>query len=139
MKRKMMDIHIIQKDNNKLKSLYQELAELEAFNPYRKNTISDMPKGSGGKNFSEWYTEEKMRIENDIKYYQEKIQRDRAEMESIIESLNFPDCDIVRFRVINGMNWENIGNLMGMDRRTASRKFFSAISKLAHNARDNVI
>ena len=80
-----------------------------------------------------------MRIENDIKYYQEKIQRDRAEMESIIESLNFPDCDIVRFRVINGMNWENIGNLMGMDRRTASRKFFSAISKLAHNARDNVI
>ena len=64
----------VQRDNNKLKSLYIELADHENFNPYKNNIITDMPKGGKGKNFEEWYTEEKERILNEIEFYKKKIQ-----------------------------------------------------------------
>ena len=43
----------VQTDNNKLRSLQLELARHEDFNPYKSQVISDMPKGSGYKNFIE--------------------------------------------------------------------------------------
>lgn len=118
----------VRKDINKLKSLYQELADIENFNPYKRNTISDMPKGSGKKDFNEWYTEEKERIERAIEYYKRKLQEDRRELEEYIKAAPFPECDIIRYRAINGMGWGEIGDLVGMDRRTASRIFYKYIN-----------
>ena len=63
------ELFSVQEDNHRLRSLYIELANHENFNPYKANEISDMPKGGGGKNFLEWYAEEKERIENDIEFY----------------------------------------------------------------------
>ena len=69
----------VQKDMNKLKSLYQEMAAHESFNPYKKNIASDMPKGAGRKSFGEWYIEEKERIDREVEYYKEKLQVDRRD------------------------------------------------------------
>ncbi len=61
------ELFSVQMDNNKLKSLYIELSNHENFNPYKRNIISDMPKGSReGKDFSEWFVAEKERIEKEI-------------------------------------------------------------------------
>ena len=122
------ELFSVQTDSNKLKSLYIELANHENFNPYRSNIISDMPKGNGGgKDFGEWYVEEKERIEQEIEYYKKKVQYDRKRVNAYIESAPYPECDIIRYRVINGLGWYEIGDLLAMDRRTASRKFYSYV------------
>lgn len=118
------ELFAVRKDENKLKSLHCELAELEDFNPYKKNIITDMPIGGGsGKVFQEWYAERKDSLEKEIVYYQEKLLKDRAVLEEYISSAPYPECDIIRYRVINGMGWADIGDLLSMDRRTAARKF----------------
>ena len=62
------ELYSLQEDDNKLKSLYMELARHEDFNPYKNNIISDMPKGGGKKDFMEWYVEEGERIRREIQY-----------------------------------------------------------------------
>ena len=120
----------VQTDSNKLRSLYIELANHENFNPYKNNVISDMPKGNGGgKDFCEWYVAEKERIEREIEYYQKKIQHDRKMVNDYIESAPYPECDIIRYRVINELSWYEIGDLLSVDRRTVSRKFYDFVKK----------
>lgn len=121
----------VQADNNKLKSLYMELSDLENSNPYKKNTISDMPKGSGertGFGFSEWYVTKKEKIEKEIGRYEKKMQEDRETVNAYIASAPYPECDIIRYRAINGLGWYEIGDLLSMDRRTASRKFYNYVN-----------
>ncbi len=118
----------LQTDSNKLKSLYIELANHENFNPYKNNVISDMPKGSGGgRDFCEWYAAEKERIEGEIEYYKAKIQHDRKMVNDYIESAPYPECDIIRYRVINGLGWYDIGELVGYSRTQVMRKFYKYI------------
>jgi hypothetical protein len=115
----------VQKNLNKLRSLYIELDRHEQFNPYKTNTITDMPKGSGGAmNFCEWYVEEKERIEIDIELYKNKIQEDRKAADSIIKQAPPLVSEIIQYRVINGLGWQEIGALMNMDRTTVSKKFY---------------
>lgn len=124
------DLFSVQRDTNKLKSLYLELESLENFNPYKKNIISDMPrgsKGSKGKDFSEWYVEEKERIEQEIEFYKQKIEQDREMIDEFIGEAPYPECDIIQFRVINDLGWYEIGEALHMDRRTASRRFYDYV------------
>lgn len=123
------DLFAVQRDSNKLKSLYMELADLENFNPYKGNVISDMPKGNKGKNFSEWYTEEKDRIENDIEFYKKKLKDDRESVNAFIKAAPYPECEIIQYRVLNNLGWEQIGELLYINRRTASRKFYDYMKK----------
>ena len=62
----LYELFAVQRDKNKLKSLYLELAAHEDFNPYKGNVITDMPKGTNGKNFSEWYAEKHEELLKDI-------------------------------------------------------------------------
>lgn len=123
------DLFAVQKGVNKLKSLYRELEELEQINPYKSNIASDMPKSRGnGKNFTEWYAEEHERIENEIEFCKQSIQKDRKIMNAYLDDTPFPESEIIRYRAVNGLSWEEIGNLLNMDRRTVSRKFFRYIN-----------
>lgn len=123
----LYELFAVQRDMNKLKSLYFELAAHESFNPYKSNIITDMPKGNRGKNFAEWYTEERDRLLRDIDLYKRKIQEDRKTVDGFIENAPYPECDIIRFRVINDLSWFEIGAALSMDRRTAARKFYDYI------------
>lgn len=123
------DLFAVQRDMNKLKSLYMELADHEKFNPYKNNAVTGMPHGGKGVNFTEWYAEKKEKIEKEIEYYKLKIQKDREEVDQYIQNAPYPECDIIQYRVVNNLGWEEIGNLLAMDRRTASRKFYFYIEK----------
>ena len=120
------ELLVVQRDNNKLKSLYLELANHENFNPYKRSITSDIQKG---KLFEEWYVEEKKRIEREIEFYQKKIQVDRKIVEEFISSAPYPESEIIRYRIINNISWYEIGAATHMDRRTASRKFYSYIAR----------
>ena len=129
------ELFSVQKDNNKLRSLYIELARHEDFNPYKGNVITDMPKGNGGKNFIDWYVEEGERIRGKIDFYKKKLQEDRDKVDAYIAQAPYPECDIIRYRVINDLSWDEIGDLVGYDRRQAARKFWAYI-KDARNAQN---
>mgnify|MGYP001004180933 FL=1 len=121
------ELFSVQEDLNKLKSLTLELARINDFNPYKGNVITDMPRGGESKDFNLWYVTEKKRIEEDITFYREKLQRDRERVDEYIESLPHPENDIVRFRAINDLSWEQIGSLVGYSGRNASRMFYKIV------------
>lgn len=121
------ELFSVQEDLNKLKSLTLELARINDFNPYKGNVITDMPRGGESKDFNLWYVTEKKRIEGDITFYREKLQRDRERVDEYIESLPHPENDIVRFRAINDLSWEQIGSLVGYSGRNASRMFYKIV------------
>lgn len=121
------ELFAIQRDKNILKSLYLELEEHENFNPFKGNIISDMPKGGEGKRLEEWYAEEKERIQKRIDFYEKKIQEDRLLLDKYIANAPFPESDIIRYRVINNMSWEEIGAEMGYTGRHTSRRFYEYI------------
>lgn len=123
----LKELFSVQADLNKLKSLSIELVNLEDFNPYRSNTISDMPKGGTGKDMMEWYVEEKERIENEIEFYNQKLQKDREKVEKFIESAPYPEKDIIRYRAMNNLSWEKTGGLVGYSRRNVSKRFYKYI------------
>ncbi len=121
------ELLIVQREQNKLKSLYMELANHETFNPYKGTAMpSDMSKGENA--LEEWYIEEKERIEREIEFYKKKIQFDRKMVEDFIASAPYPESEIIRYRVINNLSWDEIGAAIYMDRRTASRKFYNYIA-----------
>lgn len=129
------ELFSVQRDDNKLRSLYMELVRHEDFNPYKGNIVSDMPKGSGGKSFLDKYIEKKEYLKSQIDFYERKIQEDRKMIDAYIERAPYPECDIIRYRVINNMSWEEIGEFTGYSRFQVSRKFWNYV-KDAHNARN---
>ena len=126
----LKELFSVQADLNKLKSLSMELANLEEFNPYRNNVITDMPKGGQGKDVTEWYIEEKERLRGEIKTYEKKLRMDRAKVEEFIDSASYPEKEIIRYRVINNLSWDDIGAIVGYSRRGASTKFYNYIKTL---------
>ena len=115
----------VQRDNNKLKSLYLKPANHENFNRCkRKNDIS---RTENERNIEEWYIKEKERIEAEIEFYHKKIQLDRKVLEDFIAFAPYLEAEIIRYRLINNLSWNEIGEVLFMDRRTASRKFYSYI------------
>lgn len=129
------ELFSVQRDDNKLRSLYMELARHEDFNPYKGNIVSDMPKGSGGKSFLDKYIEKKEYLKSQIYFYERKIQEDRKMIDAYIEKAPYPECDIIRYRVINNLSWEEIGEFTGYSRFQVSRKFWNYV-KDARNARN---
>lgn len=123
----LYELFAVQRDKNTLKSLYLELANHENLNPFKANIITDMPRGGGGKDIGEWYTEEKERILKRIEFYKEKLQEDRRILDEYIAAAPFPECDIIRFRVINDMSWEEIGAEVGYSRTQAMKKFYGYV------------
>lgn len=123
------ELFSLQADENRLRSLYIELARHEDFNPYKGNIITDMPKGSGAKNFSEWYIEEEERIKSRIEYYKKKVQEDREMIEEYIKEAPYPESDIIRYRAINNLSWKDIGGLIGYSRQQAAKKFWKYVKE----------
>lgn len=121
------ELFSVQMDENKLRSLHIELAKHEDFNPYKGNIITDMPSGGSGKNFLEWYAEEGERIRGEISLYEKKLETDRKRVNAYIEAAPYPECDIIRYRVINNLSWEEIGAFVGYSRQQAAKRFWDYI------------
>ena len=122
------ELFSVREDLNKLKSLTLELARINDFNPYKGNIITDMPRGGEGKDFNLWYVTEKKRIEGDITFYREKLQRDREMVDNFIESAPYPERDIIRFRAVNSMSWDDIGAMVGYSRRNTAKRFYNYLN-----------
>lgn len=122
---KLEEISSLYYINKEIKLLQQELYDItNDRNFYGVNILSDMPKGGKKKDKLLEYVEKKQTIEEMINYNLKKLQKKRAEIEDFISNMEDPELRLIlRLRCINNMNWTDIGFEVGMDRRTASRKF----------------
>lgn len=124
--------------NQEIRCIKKELWNLMAERKYYKpNILSDMPKGNGGhSNMTDDYLERQGDLEDMLRYSLRKLQEERKKFEEFLASVEDAEMRLIlRLRCVNNMRWEEIGSSLGMDRRTASRKFYHFF-KVAHNAHD---
>lgn len=120
--------------NKEIKNLYKDLAELKQQSFLKPVSLSDMPHGGDTKDLFIEYTNSVLETEDMIRYSMLKLQRERKKFELFLNEVkDSEERLILRLRCINNMNWQEIGDEIGMDRRTASRKFYNYF-KVAHNA-----
>lgn len=123
----LISVHNI---NIEIKKVQEEIQRLREQNFFKPNIISDMPRGGIGKDMLVEYVEESKHLDDILNYSLRKLQKKRAEIEEFICGIEDNETRlIVRLRCINNMDWIDIGTELGMDRRTASRKFYSYLEK----------
>lgn len=118
--------------NKEIKSLQLELADLKQKNFYKHSIIRNMPRGGGEfRDPNLEYVNSVMELEDMINYGLKKLQCQRKKINDFIESVGDPELRLImRLRAINNMNWDDIGKEVGMDRRTAARKFCGYFNRL---------
>lgn len=111
--------------NKEIQSLQLELAELKQKNFYKPNIITDMPKG-GDKDINLEYINAVMELEDLINYSLRKLRYERKKIDDFLESIDDDELRLImRLRSVNNMSWEKIGEEVGKDRRTVSKKFYN--------------
>lgn len=112
--------------NKEIKSLQRELAELKQKNFYKPNIITDMPRGGKGEEQNLEYVNDIMMIEDLISYSLRKLQYQRKKVEEFLDTVEDAELRLImRLRAVNNMCWEDIGEEIGKDRRTVSKKFYN--------------
>lgn len=118
--------------NLEIKALRLELAKLKEERTYYKpNIITDLPRGGGGyKNAEDEYLAREQELEDMLNYSLRKLQYERRKIEEFLGTVKDAETRlIIRLRCVNNMKWEDIGDEIGADRRTVSRKFYNFFSK----------
>lgn len=116
--------------NKEIAGLQRELANLKQKNFYKANIITDMPKGGETKEQNMEYVSAMIEIENRIRNSLKRLQYKREKAISFINTIKDPELRlIIQLRSINNMSWYQIGDEIGIDRRTASKKFYNYFEK----------
>jgi len=126
--------------NKEIEVLKEQLDDLKSRSIIKGQEITGMPfvTGTSDKTASIALTIREIEELYEIKL--RELYLVRARLERYINTITDDETRlIVRLRCINNMFWEDIGAEIGMDRRTASRKYYKFINnlKVAHNAREN--
>ena len=137
--------------NIEIQKIQEEIEKLREQSFFKPNIISDMPRGGKGKDMLVEYANKSKELDDMLNYSLCKLQEKRAELERFINEISDNEIRlIVRLRCINNMDWQQIGAELGMDRRTASRKFYAFLEgegiinnlekdKFAHNAHEEAV
>ncbi len=122
--------------NQELERLEVELEEMEHKSLVKSPLLSGMPYGSGFSDKTADYAVRVNEIKRLIGITVERILKTRAEMEQFLQEIEDPELRmILRLRSVQHFGWQEIGDELGMDRRTAARKYQKFCKeKFAHNA-----
>gem|GEM_PF-6964368 len=102
-----------------------ELADLKQKNFYKPNIMTDMPRGGESEEQNLKYVSDVMLIEDLINYSLRKLQYKRKTVEEFLNTVEDAELrSIMRLRAVNNMSWYQIGEELGKDRRTVSKKFY---------------
>ena len=134
--------------NIEIQKIQEEIEKLREQSFFKPNIISDMPRGGEGKDMIVEYANKSKELDDMLNYSLCKLQEKRAELERFINEISDNEVRlIVRLRCINNMDWQQIGVELGMDRTTASKKFYNFLdeqgilrkNKLSHNSHEEVL
>lgn len=116
--------------NKEIEKIQKELYDLRNKNFYGKNILTGMPKGNWDDDLFSDYAEDIKTHEDMLHYNLKMLYVERKKMEEFLASIEDAELKIIiRLRAVNNMKWEEIGEELGMDRRTASRKFYKFFKK----------
>ena len=117
--------------NREIEKLNEELSWMECKSMIKSPLLTGMPFGTGVSDKTADYAVRMEEIRELIDLSIKKLLHTRAEIEDPELRL------IIRLRSINNLGWQEIGEELGMDRRTASRKYQRFCEeKLIHNAQE---
>lgn len=124
------EINSIYYINKEIARLQEELYTLKNKNFFKSNNLTGMPKGSSEADVFVDYAEDVRTLESMLQYTLKKLQVERKKIEDFLNTVEDAELRlIIRLRAVNNMKWEEIGEELGMDRRTASRKFLNYFQK----------
>ncbi|MDE7309808.1 MAG: sigma-70 family RNA polymerase sigma factor [Lachnospiraceae bacterium] len=124
------EINSIYYINKEIEKIQKELYDLKNKNFYGKNILTGMPKGNWDDDIFSDYAEDIKTHEDMLHYNLKMLYVERKKMEEFLASIEDAELKIIiRLRAVNNMKWEEIGEELGMDRRTASRKFYKFFKK----------
>lgn len=122
-----------------IRQLDDKLQRLENMSLVGSSVITGMPFGSKTSDNVARHSCEIVDLERELTAKRQTYIRRANEIEKYIESIEDSEIrQIFRLRHAEGLKWEDIGGEMGVDRRTASRKYYKYL-KVAHNARDTCV
>lgn len=123
--------------NKEIERLNEELNWMECKSMMKSPILTGMPFGGGVSDKTADYAVRIEEIRNLIDISVKKLLYTRAEIERFLQEIEDPELRlIIRLRSINHLGWQEIGEELGMDRRTASRKYQKFCDEVfAHNVR----
>lgn len=125
--------------NKEIEVLKDQLDELKSRSIIKGQEITGMPFVSGTSDKTASIAVAIREVEELYEIKLRELYLVRGRIERYINTVEDGELRlIIRLRCINNMRWDDIGDEMGMDRRTASRKYYKFIrsEKVAHNARE---
>lgn len=130
------ELHRIHYLNQELEHLEEELNEMKNKSMVKGPQLSGMPYGSGFSDKTADYAVRIHEIQRLIGMTIDRILKTRADLERFFQGIEDPELRmILRLRSIEHLGWQEIGDELGMDRRTAARKYQKFCKeKFAHNA-----
>lgn len=112
--------------NVEIKSIRLELDEHKENRKYYRTVIltdSTKARGEHTNPTDKWLIKEQQ-LTDMLRYSLDQLQQKTIEFEKFLKAVEDAETRVIlRLRCINNMSWEEIGDNLGMDRRTASRKF----------------
>lgn len=124
------EINSIYYINKEIAKLQEELYMLKNKNFFKSNNLTGMPKGNIEADVFVDYAEDVRTLESMLQYTLKKLQVERKKIEDFLNTVEDAELRlIIRLRAVNNMKWEEIGEELGMNRRTASRKFLNYFQK----------
>lgn len=128
--------------NKEIEVLKRQLDELKSRSMVKGQEITGMPFVTGTSDKTAQIAVAIREVEELYEIKLRELYVVRGRIERYINTIDDAELRlIVRLRSINNMHWEDIGAEVGMDRRTASRKYYRFIegAKVARNAHEKVL
>lgn len=119
--KELSQIHYI---NIEIKHIQDELNKLECRSMVKGQEITGMPGVTGTSDKVGDYATEKAELEMFLDMAVKKLYVERNRIERFLAMIqNADDRLLVRLRSVNCMSWYKIGDELGIDRRTAQKRY----------------
>lgn len=117
--------------NKEIQDLQRRLKELEENTPIGTSKITGLPKGNTQTNQIEAYVEKVDALKRKINENMILAMEEKKKIEDFISTVDDAEMRmIIRLRNIDLMGWKEIGDALGMERTTASKKYNNFIKTL---------
>lgn len=116
--------------NKEVEDLQNRLQELEETNGVGSSKMGDGIHGSEVSNPVEKVAMKKLELKNRIAEIMLTILEEKEKIERFVESISDSQIrTIIRLRNIDLMTWEQIGDFLGLDRKTVASKYNKFINE----------
>lgn len=124
--------------NKEIQDLKKRLKELEDNTPIGSAKITGLPKGNCQTNQIEEYVEKVDALKRKINENMILVIEEKKKIEDFIATVDDAEMRmIIRLRNIDLMGWQEIGDALGMERTTASKKYKNFIKTLKQKIDEN--